>query len=254
MPHTCVQCKKCDNWDATTNQGSPETMSLRKRLERSETLAAALAGIAGLYLALCTRTTDWRYEGMDELKAALAEGPVLVLTWHSRSIMGSMHWPSATASLSTLHDKSPIGRVSGAVQRRAGLRAIEMSSKEKNIAASRKILKRVKEGVSIALTGDGPLGPAHILKEAPLEWARVTGLPIFCYAFATTKGRRVKSWDKMLVPKTFGTGVCIFRRFAHDVPRKLDADARETLRQDLQLWMDQVTAEADRMLGLEPGP
>ncbi len=229
-------------------------MSLRKRLEQSETLAAALASLAGSYLSLCTRTTRWRYEGMDELKDALAQGPVLVLTWHSRSIMGSMHWPSDVAPLSTLYDKSPIGRVSGAVQRRAGLRPIEMSSRDSNLVASRKILRRVKEGVSIAMTGDGPLGPARQLKDAPLEWARVTGMPIFCYAFSTTKGRRAKSWDKLLVPKTFGKGVCIFRRFDADVPRKLDTADREALRLMIQKWMDDTTADADRALDLEPGP
>jgi lysophospholipid acyltransferase (LPLAT)-like uncharacterized protein len=229
-------------------------MSLRKRLEKSETVAATLASIAGRYLWVCTKTTKWHYEGMDDLKAALADGPVLVLTWHSRSIMGSMHWPTDVAPLSTLHDKSPIGRVSGAVQRRAGLQPIEMSRKVSNIAASRTILKRVKEGISIAMTGDGPLGPARELKDAPLEWARVTGIPIFCYAFATTKGRQIDSWDRMLVPKTFGKGSCIFRRFDQQVPRKQGVEAREKLRQDIQTWMDEVTADADRALGLEPGP
>lgn len=254
MTHTCVQGKKCDNKQTKTNHGPLKTMSLRKRIEKSETVAATLAGIAGRYLSICTKTTKWHYEGMDELKAALADGPVLVLTWHSRSIMGSMHWPKNVAPLSTLYDKSPIGRVSGAVQRRAGLRPIEMSSKQSNLAASRTILKRVKEGVSIAMTGDGPLGPARELKDAPLEWARVTGMPIYCYAFATTKGRRIKSWDQMLVPKTFGKGSCIFRKFEQDVPRKLNVDAREKLRHDVQTWMNEVTADADRALGLEPGP
>jgi lysophospholipid acyltransferase (LPLAT)-like uncharacterized protein len=229
-------------------------MSLRKRLEKSETLAAALASLAGRYLALCTKTTSWDYQGMDALNAALADGPVLVLTWHSRSIMGSMHWPKDVAPLSTLYDKSPIGRVSGAVQRRAGLRPIEMSSKQSNIAASRVILKRVKEGVSIAMTGDGPLGPAHVLKDATLEWARVTQMPVFCYAFATTKGRRVNAWDKMLVPKLFGKGVCIFRPLDETIPRKMDEAARDALRARVQNWMDDVTADADRALGLEPGP
>jgi hypothetical protein len=229
-------------------------MSLRKRLEKSETLAATLAGIAGRYLSICNKTTNWQFEGMDELKAALADGPVLVLTWHSRSIMGAMHWPKEVAPLSTLYDRSPIGRVSGAVQRRAGLRPIEMSSKQSNIVASRTILKRVKEGVSIAMTGDGPLGPARVLKDAPLEWARVTGMPVFCYAFSTTRGRRIESWDQMLVPKNFGKGCCIFRRFTQDVPRKLIPVTREAWRQEIQDWMDTVTAEADRALGLAPGP
>jgi lysophospholipid acyltransferase (LPLAT)-like uncharacterized protein len=231
-----------------------KVMSVRKRLLKSETLATSLAGLAGRYLAFCHKTTQWDYEGLDDLKGALAEGPILLLTWHSRSIMGSLHWPTETAPLSSLYANSPIGRVSGAVQRRAGLQAIEMSSKASNRAASREILKRVKDGVSIGMTGDGPLGPAKVLNDASLEWARVTGMPIFCYSFATTKGRRVNSWDEMLVPKPFGKGACIFRRFDQTVARKIDPATAARLRQDLQAFMTQTTADADHALGLAPGP
>lgn len=254
MTHTCVQGKKCDNRQGKSNQRPPDTMSLRTRLENSELLAEVIGRIIGAYLKLCTRTTRWQYEGMDDLKAALATGPVLVMTWHSRSAMGSMHWPSDVAPLSALHNNSPIGRVTGAMQRTSGLKPIKMSHNMSNIAASRAILKSVKGGMSMALTGDGPKGPARALKDAPLEWARVTGIPIFCYAFSTTRGRRVNSWDTMLLPKAFGKGACIFRRFDQQVPRKPDDAAREKLRQDLQQFMDETTADADRALGLEPGP
>ncbi len=229
-------------------------MSLRKRLEKSELLAGIIGRGVGYYLMLCTKTTKWQFEGMDELKAALAKGPVLVLTWHSRSAMGSMHWPSDVAPLSALHNNSPIGQVTGAMQRASGLKPIKMSQNMSNIAASRAILKSVKAGTSMALTGDGPKGPARELKDAPLEWARVTGIPIFCYAFSTTRGRRVNSWDTMLLPKTFGRGACIFRQFDQVVPRKPDPDAREKLRQDVQQFMNETTADVDRMLNLEPGP
>ena len=90
---------------------------------------------------------------MDELRAALADGPVLLIMWHSRSVMGALHWPVADAPLSSLYDRSPIGRVSGALQRRVGLQPMEMSRKLSNRAASRTVLKRVKDGVSIGMTG-----------------------------------------------------------------------------------------------------
>ena len=43
---------------------------------------------------------------------------------------------------------------------------------------------RRARGSSVGLTGDGPPGPARVLKDAPLEWARATGRPVFVYAFA----------------------------------------------------------------------
>ncbi|WP_375256384.1 lysophospholipid acyltransferase family protein [Yoonia sp.] len=229
-------------------------MSLRNKIEKSPFLAAALARLAGGYLSFCNRTTRWETAGLDALEDALIKGPVLVVVWHSRSIMGSLHWPVTVAPLSSLYANSPIGRVAGALQRRMGLHSIEMSDKTTNLAASRMVLKRAKDGVSIALTGDGPLGPARAVKDAPLEWARTTGIPVFCYAFATTKARRLGSWDQMLVPKAFGKGAYVFRQFPHEVPRKMDDAMREEIREKLKLWMDETTAEADKMIGQPPGP
>ena len=228
-------------------------MSLRKRIEKSQFLATVLAGIAGSYLAFCNRTTQWKVEGLEDLRAALADGPVLLIMWHSRSVMGALHWPVADGPLSSLYDRSPIGRVSGALQRRAGLQPMEMSRKLSNRAASRIVLQRVKEGVSIGMTGDGPLGPALKVKDAPLDWARATGMPVFCYAFSTTRGRRLTSWDQMLVPHPFGKGGYVFRRFPGTVPRKLDAAEREALRRDICNWMNETMAHADQLAGVEAG-
>lgn len=229
-------------------------MSLRKRIEKSEFLASLLAWFAGGYLAVCNRTTSWQVEGLDELKTALDDGPVLLVMWHSRSVMGALHWPVAHAPLSSLYDKSPIGRVSGALQRRVGLQPMEMSRKLSNRAASRIVLRRVNEGVSIGMTGDGPLGPALLVNDAMFEWARATGLPIFCYAFSALKSRRLSSWDQMLVPKPFGKGAYVFRRFANKVPRKPDSEATSALRNELRDFMLATTHEADHLLGLKPGP
>lgn len=222
--------------------------TLRRRIENSERLAAALAAVAGSYLAFCDRTTDWQVTGQAELEAALQDGPVLLVMWHERSIMGALHWPVHAGPLSSLYANSPIGRVSGALQRRVGLQPMQMSDKTTNIAASRQVLKRVRDGVSIGMTGDGPLGPALALKDAPLEWARVTGMPVFAYAFATTKGRRLDSWDRMLVPKAYGKGAKVFARFDRDLPRKTDPAATEALRADLAEFLTTVTTRADALL------
>lgn len=229
-------------------------MSLRKRIEKSETLAALLAGIAGRYLAFCNRTTNWKVEGLEALEADLENGPVLLVMWHSRSIMGALHWPVAAGPLSSLYDRSPIGRISGALQRRVGLQPMEMSKRRSNLAASRIVLKRVREGVSIGMTGDGPLGPALAFKDAPLEWARVTGMPVYGYAFSTTKGQRLKSWDQMLVPRPYGTGAVVFVRFSGEIPRKPSDIAREELREALTTFLNDLTAQADSLAGVRKGP
>lgn len=215
-------------------------MTFRQRIEHSRFLAWLLAAIAGSYLSLCFRTTRWDYHGMEALKSDLANGPVLLLVWHGRSLMGSYHWPVKTGPLSTLFDASPIGRVSGALHRRQGLQPMEMSSKMSNLAASRTILRRVREGVSIGMTGDGPRGPNQVMKDAPLEWARVMKRPIYGYAFSVKRHRILGSWDKMMLPLPFTRGVAVFARFEGEVGGKLDDATRAALQSHLNNVVQKV--------------
>ena len=219
------------------------TGGLRKRLESSERLARGVAALAGAYLGLCNRTIRWRVLGMDQLRADLAQGPVLVVMWHARTLMGPLHWPVEAGPLSSLHAASPIGRVSGALQARCGLQPMMMKEGASNMVASRAVLRKARDGVSIALTGDGPEGPVGVVKDAPLGWARKTGLPVYSYAFATSRGRALGTWDRMWLPRPFGRGALVFARFEGDWPE--EAEAR---RAAMGAFLDATVAQADGLI------
>ncbi|MFQ1702700.1 lysophospholipid acyltransferase family protein [Loktanella agnita] len=220
-------------------------MSLRHRLENSQRLAALVGGIAGRYLAFCNKRIRWTVTGEDALKEALAEGPVLLVTWHECVLMAALHWPVADGPLSSLFNSSPIGRVAGAMHRRIGLKPVEMSRKTSNLAASRIVLKRVHDGFSIGIAADGPVGPLREMKDATLEWARVTNMPVFTYGFATSHGRRLDSWDKMRLPYPKGHGAICFARYSGSFPRKPDTEMLEAQRRDLQTFLTQTTEQAE---------
>jgi lysophospholipid acyltransferase (LPLAT)-like uncharacterized protein len=217
---------------------------LRQRIEQSEFLAGLLGRLVAGYLRLCNRTTRWTRIGHEELYAALAHGPVVLVLWHEFSLMAPVHWPVSHGQLSSLRDTSPIGMVSGAVQARFGLDPMAMSAKMSNRVASREILRRVSQGKSIGLTGDGPLGPVHVVKDAALDWARATGCPVFVYAYATRRHRRLKTWDRMVLPLPFTQGVSVYQRWEAQVPRRADEAALVTLRADLRIALDRVSTAA----------
>ena len=219
-------------------------MNLRKRLESSEMLAGLLGRLVAGYLRLCNRTTRWTHLGRDDLQAALAKGPVVLVLWHEFSLMAPVHWPVKQGQLSSLRDTSPIGMVSGAVQARFGLDPMAMSAKMSNRAASREILRRVQQGKSIGLTGDGPLGPVHVVKDAALDWARATGFPVFVYAYAVKRHKRLKTWDGMVLPLPFTRGTSVYLRLQSDVPRRANAPTIDLLRADLKTTLDAVSTAA----------
>lgn len=193
---------------------------LRKRLESSALLTGAVAAMMSAWVRFCDSTTRWERHGWDDLRAALAEGPVVLLLWHECSAFGMKHWPAQWGPLTSLTDSSPMGRVSGGVQARMGLQPIVMESKKANRAASRAALRRLQQGTSIGLTGDGPTGPMRVMKDPGLDWARATGVPVFLYAFDTKRKWRLKTWDRMIWPKPFTRGVSLFARWEGHLPRR----------------------------------
>ena len=103
---------------------------------------------------------------------------MVLLVWHSRLMLCAPHL-RVVPRLYTIHDEKPAGRLAGASQWYFGMRPIEMSTKGSNQAANREILKALKTGASVGLTVDGPRGPARVVKQAPLDWARISGAPVF---------------------------------------------------------------------------
>ena len=218
-------------------------MRLRARLEQSGFLIGVTAALIAAYLRLCRATTRWERRGLDDLRAALAQGPVIVVFWHDVAMMAPSHWPAGCGPLTSLRDTSPAGRVSGAVQERFGLMPMAMEARTSNRAASRAVLKRVAEGVSIGLTGDGPKGPVRVMKDATLDWTRVTGCPLFLFAALPRRHRRLATWDRLILPLPLTAGLAVYRRWDVDPPRKASPEVLAELQAKLTADLDRLAAE-----------
>ena len=224
---------------------------LRRRIEKSALLARILATLFAWYLRFCIATSKWDMRGVEAMGRDMAEGPVLCALWHGRLLMIAPHWPQQFGSLSCLHDTAPVGRAAGALQAYFGLHPIEMSAKRSNVAASRIVMKRAREGVSIGITADGPIGPGFAVQDAPLEWARIMQRPVYGYAFAMKRHRALKTWDDMMMPLPFSRGAVVFDRLDVAIPRKADTSEIEAGRAAMKRELDRVTALADQLADLD---
>jgi len=227
--------------------------TLRKRLRDSGWLTGALARLLAGYIRLCHRTNRWTYEGFDEIARALETGPVIAVTWHSRLVMSPQHL-SMLRPFTAVHDTSPAGRLAGACQARFGMEAVAMAKRGPVQAANRQALQNLRAGMPIALAADGPKGPAHHAKAAALGWARVSGVPIFVYAFGCTRGWRLSSWDRLLIPRLFGRGHASFARWESDIPRRAGSADIAALQTALSEALTAHQAAVDETLGMAPAP
>ncbi len=224
-------------------------MSIRSRLENSDWLAAVLSGLLAGWLRFCFAATRWERLGLAELADDLQDGPIVQVLWHQRLMIGPSAWPAELGDLYTLRDPSPAGRLSSETQTRLGMKPVMMRDGASNIAASRRVLKVIREGHSLAMTADGPLGPARRAKAAPVEWARVSGRPVHLFAWSARRVWRLGTWDGLMIPLPFGRGVYGYRRGPVEVPRRLDEAERAALQDDLSAALDDWTAEMDRRVG-----
>jgi lysophospholipid acyltransferase (LPLAT)-like uncharacterized protein len=217
--------------------------ALRRRAEQSDWLPGISGASMATWTRFCDRTTRWQTEGVEEIAATLATGPVIVVLWHEMIMMGPAHWRADWGPLVTLHDTSPAGRTGAAGSARLGSRPFVVSPKRSNMGLTRDMLGLVRGGASLAVTGDGPRGPRRVLKDPPLDWARAAGVPVFAYGWAQAGQRRADSWDRMILARPFARGAHVFQRWETEIPRRLDDTTREMLRADLAA---RLTATAER--------
>jgi len=76
-------------------------------------------------------------------------------------------------------------------------------SSNRGAASASKILIKIAKTNSIALTADGPKGPAMKIKKGMLQMAYLTGLPIVPIACDVKRAKIFNSWDKFKLPLPF---------------------------------------------------
>jgi lysophospholipid acyltransferase (LPLAT)-like uncharacterized protein len=72
------------------------------------------------------------------------------------------------------------------------------------------LVRLARKNCDLAITPDGPRGPAEIVKSGVAQLARMTGRPVVPLAFFCSKAKRFRSWDRFLLPYPFSSGVFIW--------------------------------------------
>jgi len=212
----------------------------------AQTVPAAL--LAG-HLRRSFARTEWEYDGRDALIAETRQGAVILTAWHGRLLGLPRFWDTCWGRLTTLTSTQYPGRLAGQAFRRFGMPTIPMHDRKGSRGASLPLAREMRAGMSIGIAVDGPAGPARMAKTIPLDWSRLTGAPIWCIGFSMTRFRQLDSWDRLLVPRAGGRGVCLYRRFG----TMEKGMAQETERQRLERLLNEVSDAADVRVG-HPAP
>src|SRR5690606_3081217 len=84
-----------------------------------------------------------------------------------------------------------------------GIHAVRGSSSRGGREALEQLEAALRIGVTIGITLDGPRGPRRVSKPGVAILSGRTGVPVIPLSLGSPSGWRMRSWDRMLIPKPF---------------------------------------------------
>ena len=106
-------------------------------------------------------------------------------------------------------------------------------------------LIRRSGGTHVALTPDGPTGPRRRLKAGAIALAGIAGMPIVPVGVACPAGWRVRSWDRMIIPRPWAAAHYVTGPPIR-VPAGLDRTGTNRCCREVEAALETVTKAAER--------
>jgi hypothetical protein len=195
---------------------------------RESRKAAILGTLAGWVMKLWSFTLRVEIEdrcGITRPDANLK--PVVYALWHSRIFTIPPIWAlvsgkhrKAVVLTSASHDGAILARAMGVF----GIGAVRGSSSRRAVAALIGMKRALIEGLDVCITPDGPRGPRYAFHPGVIKLAETAQAPILPIHVRYSSAWRLKTWDRLAIPKPFSRVTVIFDTL-HHVPAKLDEPA-----------------------------
>ncbi len=193
--------------------------------DRTSRLRSWLVGLLGAGVVRCAYAT-WRVRVIDprRLEPAVRAGrtSAVVAFWHRQllSMLARFRGTPVCVPVSEHQDGEYVARVMG----RFGLRAVRGSTTRGSLRVLRGMLEEAEQGLTLAVTPDGPRGPRFSVQPGTYLLARRTGLPVYPIGVAVDRAWTASSWDAFVIPKPWAR-ICIAIGEPLDAAQFADAEA-----------------------------
>jgi lysophospholipid acyltransferase (LPLAT)-like uncharacterized protein len=171
--------------------------------ETSRDWKLSLAIRAGTWLLRVLAST-WRFHVVNDVAYRTLHAnrqPFIFAFWHGELLpLLWLHRGQRVAIVISAHRD---GEVVAGVADRLGLRTIRGSSTRGAARALLGLVRELESGGEVAVTPDGPRGPARRFASGALVAAQRAGAPIIGIGVSATRAWRLRSWDRFMIPKPF---------------------------------------------------
>lgn len=231
----------------------PWVRAQRVRLRRP--LQILLAPIVVNYIKLVIKTSTVVADPPDYVERAKGLHPQIIALWHGQFFLLPGIYPQEIPGRAIVakHDDAEALR---RILRHFGLGLVRGAGSagrgrdRGGAEAAHGLIASLREGFSIALTGDIPPGPARKCGLGIVLISSRSGRPIVPFAVATSRYRSVNSWSRMTINLPFSKLGIVMGDPIH-VPREAGPAELEVYRKRVEAALNEVTARAYALAGAD---
>jgi hypothetical protein len=215
----------------------------------------ALAGwVIAAALRLVYRTLSVRLVDEADVFGRRRRGErIIAAFWHDSIVLtpllvARLRWPGSVTVMLSWHRDAEIA---ARALRRLGIDSVHGSSTRGWLGGLRGLLDAEARGADLVIVPDGPRGPRYVAKQGVVQLARATGLPVVAFGAAAAPARRLRSWDRLQIPRPFAR-VAIVAGRPIVVPRRVDRAALGAARAAVAAALAETRAAAAAAVGAGP--
>jgi lysophospholipid acyltransferase (LPLAT)-like uncharacterized protein len=183
------------------------------------------------------------YVGDASLRARWASGEHVILSfWHDRLLI--LPVISEGVPMCIMVSQHRDGEVATRLLAAWRIATVRGSATRGAVGGFLRLVDAYRNGRSLAVLPDGPRGPRRVAKPGVVHLAKATGAPIYPMAYAASRAWRLKSWDRLVVPKPFARlriEIGVPLSVPHDAPPELLAG----LRAEVETRLNRLSTSAE---------
>ena len=161
-----------------------------------------MTGLLAALIRLLAATWRYRVQGWEHVTAARATGrPVIYVLWHSRILPLLYH--RRDEGMALLISRHRDGGYLAELSERWGYRVVRGSSQRGGDVGLLGLVRHLRQGGEVALTPDGPRGPAERMKPGALAAAQHANALVIAAGARASSAWWIRSWDRFCLPKPF---------------------------------------------------
>ena len=219
-------------------QGTP--LGLGDRL-----LIGVIAAVGPAVIRILGSTWRVRFVNVDPADAVHAAGRRLIYAfWHCNILpLGFNYRGSGVVVLSSWHRD---GEISARMMKALGFVVERGSTTRGSVSGLIRMVRRSREGRDLAISPDGPKGPARVAKTGIAFLALKAGSPIVPLGVGVDRCTRLSGWDRFVIPHPFARVVVLLGEPCEIEPGTDLKAAAESLTDELERLQEhaQVLAES----------